>query len=210
MTKSFQGFSSVSIIQKRLFDLFFSLLGLLLLWWLILLSALFAWIDTREKGFFTQVRVGQFGKVFKVIKISTMKSSADVITTVTTSNDSRITNLGKFFRKKKIDELPQLINVLLGQMSFVGPRPDVPGFADRLKGKDKIILSVRPGITGPAQLAYKNEEDILAKQDDIIKYNNEVIWPDKVAINMKYIENYSFFKDIYYIWKTVAGGNAKY
>ena len=139
-----------------------------------------------------------------------MKSSADVITTVTTSNDSRITNLGKFFRKKKIDELPQLINVLLGQMSFVGPRPDVPGFADRLKGKDKIILSVRPGITGPAQLAYKNEEEILAKQDDIIKYNNEVIWPDKVAINMKYIENYSFFKDIYYIWKTVVGGNVKY
>ena len=168
-----------------------------------MLSALFAWIDTREKGFFTQVRVGQFGKVFKVIKISTMKSSADVITTVTTSNDSRITNLGKFFRKKKIDELPQLINVLLGQMSFVGPRPDVPGFADRLKGKDKIILSVRPGITGPASLKYANEEEILAAVQDPIGYNNEVIFPDKVKINLEYYYHHTFLGDIKLIIRTI-------
>ena len=95
-------------------------------------------------------------------------------------------------------------------MSFVGPRPDVPGYADRLQGKDRVILSVRPGITGPAQLAYKNEEEILSKQYDMVKYNNEVIWPDKVAININYIENYSFLRDVYYIWKTIIGGNVKH
>ena len=104
----------------------------------------------------------------------------------------------------------RLWNVLIGHMSFVGPRPDVLGYADRLQGKDRIILSVRPGITGPAQLIFKNEEEVLAKQDDMVKYNNEVIWPDKVAINMRYIENYSFLRDVYYIWKTIVGGDVKY
>ena len=95
-------------------------------------------------------------------------------------------------------------------MSFVGPRPDVPGYADKLKDEDRIILSVRPGITGPAQLAYKNEERILVKQEDPKKYNDEVIWPDKVKINRNYVINYSFFRDIYYIWKTIVGGDVKY
>ena len=166
--------------------------------------------SVRTNGFFIQSRVGRSGKLFNIVKIKTMKNVIGINSSITTLDDVRISISGVFFRKTKIDELPQLWNVLIGQMSFVGPRPDVPGYADRLKGKDRIILSVRPGITGPAQLAYKNEEEILAKQDDIIKYNNEVIWPDKVAINMKYIENYSFFKDIYYIWKTVVGGNVKY
>jgi lipopolysaccharide/colanic/teichoic acid biosynthesis glycosyltransferase len=194
---------------KRLFDVVGSVFGLSMVLFIIFIAWIVATIETRSNGFFVQQRVGKDGKLFDVIKIKTMKIVKGVETTVTSSNDARITATGAFFRKTKIDELPQLWNVLLGQMSFVGPRPDVPGYADRLKGKDKIILSVRPGITGPAQLAYKNEEEILAKQDDIIKYNNEVIWPDKVAINMKYIENYSFFKDIYYIWKTVVGGNDK-
>ena len=131
-------------------------------------------------------------------------------TTITSSNDVRITKSGAFFRKTKIDELPQLWNVLIGQMSFVGPRPDVPGYADRLQGKDRRVLSVRPGITGPAQLAYRDEEDILADQNDPVKYNDEVIWPDKVKINLDYVKNYSFFKDLYYIWKTIIGGNVKY
>ncbi len=197
-------------IVKRSFDLFFALFGLVLLSPIILLSYIVAAFETLSNGFFVQQRVGMNGYVFSVVKIKTMKSLAGENSTITSSNDVRITKSGIFFRKTKIDELPQLWNVLIGQMSFVGPRPDVPGYADRLQGKDRVILSVRPGITGPAQLAYKNEEEILAKQDDMVKYNNEVIWPDKVAINMKYIENYSFFKDIYYIWKTVVGGNVKY
>ena len=210
MSDILQRLSKISIIQKRVFDLVFSLLGLFFLWWLILIAALLAWLVADESGFFTQVRVGRCGKNFKVIKIRTMKSSADVNTTVTISKDSRITRFGKFFRKTKIDELPQLWNVLVGEMSFVGPRPDVPGYADRLQGEDRIVLSIRPGITGPAQLAYKNEEEVLANQDDAVKYNDEIIWPDKVRINREYIEDYSFFKDFYYIWKTIVGGNVKY
>ena len=139
-----------------------------------------------------------------------MRFSKYLITTVTISGDSRITVSGTFFRKWKIDELPQLVNILLGQMSFVGPRPDVPGYANKLQGDDRIVLSVRPGITGPAQLTYRNEEDILSDQIDVVRYNDEVIWPDKVKINKDYVKNYSFLKDIYYIWKTIVGGNVKY
>jgi len=192
-------------LQKRIFDFIFSLSGLFFLWWLIGISAILAWIDTGENGFFTQVRVGQFGKTFKVIKIRTMKSSTDINTTVTTSIDSRITNLGRFFRRTKIDELPQLINVLLGQMSFVGPRPDVPGFADRLLGDDRVILSIKPGVTGPATLAYRNEEEILVSVADPGKYNSEVIFPDKVRINIDYINNYSLMGDVKYIVTTIFG-----
>jgi lipopolysaccharide/colanic/teichoic acid biosynthesis glycosyltransferase len=123
--------------------------------------------------------------------------------TVTTANDKRITKSGRFFRRYKIDELPQLINVLKGDMSFVGPRPDVPGYADKLEGEDRIILTIKPGITGPATLKYKNEEEILAKVEDPVKYNNEVIWPDKVKINKEYIKNWSLKKDIEYILKTI-------
>jgi lipopolysaccharide/colanic/teichoic acid biosynthesis glycosyltransferase len=197
-------------IVKRSFDIFLALFGLVLLSPIILLSYIVAAFETLSNGFFVQQRVGMNGYLFSVVKIKTMKSLAGENSTITSSNDVRITKSGIFFRKTKIDELPQLWNVLIGQMSFVGPRPDVLGYADRLQGKDRVILSVRPGITGPAQLAYKNEEEILAKQDDMVKYNNEVIWPDKVAINMKYIENYSFFRDLYYIWKTIVGGDVKY
>jgi lipopolysaccharide/colanic/teichoic acid biosynthesis glycosyltransferase len=195
--------SKRSSIQKRIFDLFFSLIGLLLLGWIILIAALLARLDTRENGFFTQKRVGQFGKIFKVIKIRTMKPSNFVNTTVTTSFDSRITKLGRFLRKTKIDELPQLVNILIGQMSFVGPRPDVTGFADRLTGEEKLILSIKPGITGPATLVYRNEEKLLASVDNPEKYNSEVIFPDKVRINMEYINKYSFFNDIKYIFATI-------
>jgi len=134
-----------------------------------------------------------------------MRDVAGVDTSVTTNTDPRITRLGAFFRKAKIDELPQLINVLLGQMSFVGPRPDVPGFADRLQGEERIVLSVRPGITGPATLKYRNEEEILAQQDDPERYNREVIYPDKVKINVEYVRSYSFWRDLRYIGRTVFG-----
>ena len=192
-------------IQKRIFDFFFSLIGLGLSWPIILLAWLIASIETKSNGFFLQKRVGKDGKLFNIIKIKTMYKSKNNYSTVTTKNDARITKSGKIFRKFKIDELPQLINILKGDMSFVGPRPDVPGYADKLEGEDRIILSVRPGITGPATLKYKNEEEILASVEDPVKYNDEVIWPDKVRINKEYIRNWSLKKDIYYIWKTFFG-----
>jgi lipopolysaccharide/colanic/teichoic acid biosynthesis glycosyltransferase len=134
-----------------------------------------------------------------------MKIINGIDTTVTTSEDRRISKSGVFFRKMKIDELPQLFNVLLGTMSFVGPRPDVAGFADLLEGEDRIILDLRPGITGPASLKYKDEEDLLSQQKDPEQYNRDVIWSDKVEINKTYIKEWSLKKDIIYIIKTVLG-----
>jgi len=123
--------------------------------------------------------------------------------TITTAQDARITRLGAFFRRTKLDELPQLWNVLKGEMSFVGPRPDVPSYVDYLQGEDRMILSVRPGITGPATLKYRNEEELLAQQTDPETYNREVIFPDKVRLNRQYVENYSFWADLAYIWQTI-------
>lgn len=191
---------------KRTFDIVFSIIGLILTGWIIIIAFILASIDTGRSGFFTQERVGRNGKIFKVIKIRTMREIPAIKTVVTTRKDPRITPLGRFFRRTKIDELPQLINVLLGQMSFVGPRPDVPGFADALKEEDrKIILSVRPGITGPATLKYRDEEEILAQVEQPEKYNREVIFPDKVRINKAYIQNYRFMDDLKYIFLTVFG-----
>jgi lipopolysaccharide/colanic/teichoic acid biosynthesis glycosyltransferase len=189
---------------KRGFDIVFSAIGLVLTFWIILLAYVVATFDTGKSGFFRQKRVGLHGKLFEVIKIRTMREMSSVHTNVTIDTDPRITPLGRFFRKTKIDELPQLINILLGQMSFVGPRPDVPGFADEVRGADRVILSVRPGITGPATLKYRNEEKFLAKQADPEQFNRDVIFPDKVRINKEYIENYSFFKDLVYIYKTLT------
>jgi len=153
--------------------------------------------------FFIQKRVGRYGKVFRVVKVKTMIQSAGFDTTVTCRGDPRITPLGAFFRRTKIDELPQLWNVLLGDMSFVGPRPDVPGFADTLQGEARAILSLRPGITGPATLKYSNEEEILSEQTDPESYNRQVVWPDKVAINLEYMRNWSLRRDIQFILETV-------
>nr|WP_298418219.1 sugar transferase [uncultured Kordia sp.] len=188
---------------KRLFDLVMSTIGLLLFGWLIVLSAIIARFDTKLSGFFKQKRVGQDGKIFEVFKLRSMKNVAGVVTTVSTDKDPRITKMGRFWRKTKIDELPQLINVFLGQMSFVGPRPDVPGFADKLEGEDRIILSIKPGITGPASIHFKNEEEILAQQEDPEAYNRNVIWPKKVALNKAYIKEFSVLKDVKYIFKTI-------
>jgi lipopolysaccharide/colanic/teichoic acid biosynthesis glycosyltransferase len=190
---------------KRGFDVGVAVVGLVAFGWLILLGWLAATLDTRLNGFFTQTRVGRYGKTFKVIKLRTMKVSQTVTTTVTTTGDPRITKLGAFWRKTKIDELPQLINVLLGHMSLVGPRPDVPGYADRLEGSDQIVLTIRPGITGPASLKYRHEEELLATQPNPERYNREVIFVDKVRLNREYVEQYSFLKDIQYIWQTAFG-----
>ena len=197
------GLGTSQAFQKRAFDLFFSVLGLLIAWWLIFLAWIAASIDTRSNGFFIQKRVGRHGKIFHVVKMKTMRPVASFETTVTRRGDPRITKLGAFFRRTKIDELPQLWNVLLGDMSFVGPRPDVPGFADKLQGEERAMLAIRPGITGPATLKYRNEEELLAGQNDPEAYNREVIWPDKVRINLEYIRNWSLRRDLQYILETV-------
>jgi len=191
--------------KKRLFDIVAATTGICLTGWLMLLAWIVASAETKSNGLFMQTRIGKDGRRFNVFKIKTMKAVQGVQTTVTTSRDRRITRSGAFFRRTKIDELPQLFNVLSGEMSFVGPRPDVPGFADELEGEDRVILQLRPGITGPASLKYKDEEKILSMQDDPEVYNREVIWPDKVAINKAYMQAWSLKKDIGYIIQTVLG-----
>ena len=192
-------------LSKSIFDFCCSFVGLLLSFWLIFIAWLVASIETKSNGLFTQRRVGKDGKLFNVYKIKTMKVIEGVDTTITASSDVRITKSGKFFRDTKIDELPQLWNVLIGDMSFVGPRPDVEGYADTLEGKDRVLLTIRPGITGPASLKYKNEEEILSGIENPKEYNDRVIWPDKVKINIEYIKNWSLKNDIKYIIKTVTG-----
>ena len=192
---------------KRSFDFFLSLFGLLVFSWLILIVWLIASFGTKSNGFFTQKRVGKDGKLFTLIKIKTMKPLDGIKTTVTTKNDVRITPFGEFLRKWKFDELPSLWNVLKGDMSLVGPRPDVPGYADNLKGNDRRILQLRPGITGPATLKYANEEQLLASVNDPQKYNDEVIFPDKVKINLEYLDNWSIWLDIKIIFKTIFRSN---
>jgi lipopolysaccharide/colanic/teichoic acid biosynthesis glycosyltransferase len=200
-----RGLSPFHRALKRGFDIVAAFFGLVLTGWIILVASIAASTDTRQNGFFRQTRVGMNGKHFKVVKIRTMRDIPRYTTTVTRSDDPRITRLGKFFRRTKIDELPQLWNVLVGDMSFVGPRPDIPGYADLLVGVDRIILSVRPGITGPATLKFRDEEALLARQADPEKYNRNVIYPEKMRINREYIETYRFWKDFLYIFLTVLG-----
>lgn len=198
--------NSKSMGLKRFFDIASATLGLLAVSWLIAISWLLATLSTRANGFFIQKRVGLHGKLFPVVKIRTMRLDGVYQTNVTQANDPRITKIGAFFRRSKIDELPQLWNVLIGDMSLVGPRPDVPGYADMLDPEKRdLLLSVRPGITGPATLAYRNEELLLTQQPDPQRYNDEVIYPDKVRINLEYIQNWRFQDDIGYIFKTIFG-----
>lgn len=190
---------------KWLFDRVFSLLGLIVLCPLLLLVALLIRLKMRGGPvFFRQKRVGKDGKLFTMVKFRSM-SVAHGGSSVSVAGESRITPLGAKLRKYKLDELPELWNVLVGDMSFVGPRPDVPGYADKLAGEDRVILKLRPGITGPASLKYRNEEELLAGVDDPQAYNDTVIFPDKVRINKEYYHHWSFRKDIRYIFKTVFG-----
>lgn len=190
---------------KRALDLAVALSGLVLGGWLLVLGWCAARLSTGESGFFRQARVGRHGRLFRVLKLRTMRSVPGGATTVTTATDPRITRVGAVLRRTKLDELPQLWNVLVGDMSLVGPRPDVPGFADRLEGEDRIVLSVRPGITGPATLNYTNEEALLAAQEDPERYNRETIWPDKVRINRAYVEQWRLRDDLVYLWRTFRG-----
>jgi lipopolysaccharide/colanic/teichoic acid biosynthesis glycosyltransferase len=153
---------------------------------------------------FKQERVGQFGVIFNIYKIRTMKNNVENNDNfVTTANDDRILPFGKWLRRTKLDEIVELVNVLKGDMSLVGPRPDVEGYADKLEGDDRKILELRPGITGPASLKYINEEEILAKASNPKQYNDEVIFPDKVKINIEYYNNRTFWGDIRIILNTI-------
>lgn len=195
---------------KRAIDICTSLVLLLLLWPIIVIAGLAARFDTGQSGIFRQTRVGLKGKHFTIYKIRTMRFDGEASgqngnTHVSTSNDTRITSLGGRLRRWKIDELPQLWNVLKGDMSLVGPRPDVPGYADRLEGIDRIILDMRPGITGPATLKYRDEEFILSVQEDPVHFNDTVVWPDKLKINRSYYLEYNLMNDFRYIWQTLFG-----
>lgn len=190
---------------KRAFDVAVAAFGLLGLWWLLLIALLAAAISTRSNGLFVQQRVGLGGKLIRVYKLRTMRDRPDLTSTVTTAGDPRITRVGALLRRAKLDELPQLVNVLFGQMSLVGPRPDVPGFADRLEGEDRLLLAVRPGITGPATLRYRNEEALLAMVDNPEQFNRDYIYPDKVRINLAYLRRSNLFTDIRLLFATVAG-----
>ncbi len=190
---------------KYLFDRIVSFIGLLALWPVLFIIAIL--IKIKMPGgpvLFKQQRVGKDAKLFTMFKFRSMSVSHGG-SSVSVAGESRITPFGAILRKYKLDELPELWNVLIGDMSFVGPRPDVPGYADKLKGEDRLILRLRPGITGPASLKYRNEEEILAQVDDPIKYNDEVIYPDKVRINLDYYRHHSLLGDLRYIVETVIG-----
>ena len=188
---------------KRIFDFSSSLLGLVILFPLIILISFAIKIGSSGPILFSQKRVGMDGKLFTLIKFRSMMINQESNNTATAKGDNRITTIGVFLRRYKLDELPELWNVLKGEMSLVGPRPDVPGYADNLKGEDRRILKLRPGITGTASLKYANEEEILSAQDDPQKYNDEVIFPDKVKVNLEYYENQTLWLDIKIIFATI-------
>ena len=190
---------------KFLFDRVSSLFGLLFLSPVLLFVALL--IRIKMPGgpiIFKQKRVGQYGRLFTMYKFRSMTVSHSG-SSVSVKGESRITPLGVKLRKYKLDELPELWNVLIGDMSLVGPRPDVPGYADKLEGDDRRMLLLKPGITGPASLKYRNEEELLAEQENPQKYNDEVLFPDKVRINIDYMDHWSFGKDVKIIVYTVLG-----
>lgn len=190
-------------LAKRSFDIAAALAGLALLWPVIALAWAIARHDTQASGFFRQLRVGRNGRPFRVIKLRTMRAVEG--STITTASDARITRWGARFRRWKLDELPQLWNVLVGEMSLVGPRPDVPGYMDALTGEARRLLALRPGITGPASLKYRDEESLLAAQPDPKAYNDSVIWPDKVRLNLEYLDTWSFRRDLALLRETILG-----
>lgn len=203
---------------KFLFDRVASFLGLIILLPVFAIVAIL--VKFKMPGgpiFFSQKRVGRNGRLFTMHKFRTMTMDHDG-SSVSVAGESRITPLGAKLRKYKLDELPELWNVLIGDMSFVGPRPDVPGYADALVGEDREVLQLRPGITGPASLKYRDEEDLLARvvsegvdgYTDPVRYNDEVIYPDKVRLNRYYLNHYSFWMDLKMIFATVLGKKIEY
>ena len=198
------------MIAKYVFDRIMAFVGLVALSPILLI----VWLLIRVKmpdgpAVFAQKRVGKDGKLFTMYKFRSM-SVHHSGSSVSVAGESRITPLGAKLRRYKMDELPELWNVLVGDMSFVGPRPDVPGYADKLEGDDRRVLQLRPGITGPASLKYRDEEMLLARQANPQEYNDNVIYPDKVRINLYYLDHYSFLADIKMIVATVLGKRIEY
>ena len=165
---------------------------LIILSGLLLLCFIIATIDTKSFGLFCQKRVGQYGKLFIIYKLKTINPKT-----------SKISRIGCFFRNSKLDELPQLVNIVKGEMSFVGPRPDIEGYYDKLEGENRKILALKPGLTSLASIKYAQEEAILANQNNPLKYNDEVIFPDKIKMNLDYYYTHSFFVDLKIILKTI-------
>ena len=188
---------------KRIFDIFFAFFGIIFFTPIFIIVYFLIKLDSRGPVFFLQNRVGLEEKIFKIIKFRTMKINQVSKSTIILKNDSRITRIGRYLRKYKIDELPELFNILKGEMSFVGARPDVPGYADQLKGENRNILKLRPGITSMASLKYANEELILSQVKDPINYNNNNIYPDKVKMNLNYYNNHNIWIDIKVIFATI-------
>ena len=184
-------------MKKRFFDIIFSLLTLLLFFWVVLISWLLAAINTHTNGIFIQERIGQFGVPFNIYKLRTIQVSSSL-------GKTRISKIGRVLRNYKLDELPQLFNVLKGEMSVVGPRPDLPGYYDLLKGENRKILELKPGLTSLASLKYSKEEYLLEKQASPTIYNDGVIFPDKVQLNLDYYYHRSFWGDITIILKTIC------
>jgi lipopolysaccharide/colanic/teichoic acid biosynthesis glycosyltransferase len=189
-------------IVKRIFDISISIVILPFVIIPLVLLFVFATLDTGKNGLFVQKRIGRLGLPFNLYKIRSLKGEDHTDAVAIKQNE---TKFGSWLRRSKLDELPQFFNVLRGDMSLVGPRPDVAGYADLLKGEDRIILVVRPGITGPATLKYKDEDKLLLQQSDPKAYNDSVLWPDKVAINKDYVKNWSLQKDIGYLLASVKG-----
>lgn len=213
-----------NMIQKWLFDRLVALIGLLVLWPVLVVFILM--VKVKMPGgpvFFCQKRVGKDGKLFTCHKFRTMTVRHSG-SSVSVAGDSRITPFGAKLRHYKIDELPELWDVLIGNMSFVGPRPDVPGYADKLQGDDRDVLKLRPGITGPATLKYRLEDEMILEyvnrkredgdtrpmQEIAIEYNDKVIYPDKVRLNCYYYRHYSFLKDMEMMFATVLGFKVRF
>ena len=192
------------MIFKRIFDILASIFGLIVTSPVFLIIAFLIKVKMPGPVFFRQNRVGRHGKIFKMVKFRSMKVNHGG-STISVKGESRITPLGAKLRKYKLDEFPEFWNILKGDMSFVGPRPDVPGYADKLEGDDRLLLTIRPGLTGAASLKYSSEEELLALQADPVRYNDEVLYPDKVRIDINYIKHWSFWLDIKIILFTLIG-----
>lgn len=196
-------------MTKWIFDRLAALLGLVMLWWLLALVAVAIRVRMPGPVLFRQKRVGRGGRLFTMVKFRTMTVNHGG-SSVSVAGESRITPLGAWLRRWKLDELPELWNVLRGDMSLVGPRPDVPGYADMLEGCDRDMLRLRPGITGPASLKYRNEEEMLAAVADPQRYNDEVIFPDKVRLNLLYLHDHTLMGDLRLIVATLTGSRILY
>lgn len=196
--------SALNKIIKRIFDIVCSGLGLMILSPFLLFIAIRIKMDSDGPVFFKQIRVGEKGREFKILKFRTMVVDAEKLgRQITVGNDSRITKIGAFLRKYKIDELPQLINVFKGDMSLVGPRPEVPRYVNMYTEEQRKVLDVKPGITDLASIRYRDENELLGQAENPDEFYINTIMPDKLALNLEYINKSNIFLDIYIILKTI-------